>query len=257
MNTSYIKNLKLPIAIIGLGKSGHSALNLLLSMGFKKEAIILFDEKSTDAEIADPQDLLLKAPQTIVVSPGVTLELPWIKNFISSGVHVTSEISLAASLVTTEKIIGITGSVGKSTVTSILGAGVKSFDKNAFVGGNLGIPFCDYALKKIKGAPIADWVVLELSSYQLENCQFLNLEYSIITYLSSNHLERYKSLDDYYHTKLKITEITKNICLFNNTSHDCVTHAPHSKCQYKLINADNFSHKELLAELYEKNYQHL
>ncbi|MGZ3692596.1 MAG: UDP-N-acetylmuramoyl-L-alanine--D-glutamate ligase, partial [Pseudobdellovibrio sp.] len=250
MNTSYLKNLAAPIAIIGLGKSGSSALNLLLAAGRTKEEIILFDEKSTSAEIKSPEKLAEKTPKTLVVSPGVPLKSPWIKSLVDSGAHLTSEITLAASLMTSEKLIGITGSVGKSTVTSVLGAGALAFDPHAFVGGNLGTPFCDYALKRLNGEPTAQWVILELSSYQLENCNFLKLENSIITYLSSNHLERYKDLSEYYHFKLKITEITKNICLFNKTSPDCVAHAPHAKSQFRLINAENFSHKSLLPELF-------
>lgn len=250
MSTTYLKNLAAPIAIIGLGKSGKSALSLLLASGRKKEEIILFDEKSIDADLRAPEELIKNTPQTLVVSPGVSLRSDWMQTLLASGAHLTSEITLAASLITTEKIIGITGSVGKSTVTSVIGAGALACDANAFVGGNLGTPFCDYALKKINGGAVADWVIIELSSYQLENCNLLKLENSIITYLSSNHLERYKNLDEYYHTKLKITEITKNLCLFNKTSADCVTHAPRSRCDYRLINADNFSHKELLQELF-------
>ena len=70
-----------------------------------------------------------------------------------------------------------------------------------------------------------------------------------LTYLSANHLERYSSLSDYYHTKLKITEITTNICLFNRTSSDCVKYSALAKCQFSLINAETFSKKALLDEV--------
>ena len=250
MDLDYLLNLKTPIAIVGLGKSGNSAFNLLITAGTKNENLILFDEKSAQAQVNSVEALIALSPKTLVVSPGVALSSSWIRDLAAGGCQITSEISLAASLITTEKVLGITGSVGKSTVTSLLGAGALSFDTNAFVGGNLGVPFCDYALRKLKGEPTAKWVVLELSSYQLENSKLLKLENSIITFLSANHLERYKSLEDYYKTKFIITEITNGTCLLNSTSEDCVKYADvFSKSKFKLVNAENFSQKNLLAAL--------
>lgn len=250
MNTSYIKNLEAPIAIIGLGKSGASALSLLKKFGFNSNELVTFDEKDPAADYHSSEQILLCAPKTLVVSPGVPLKSSWIQKLVSCGAHITSEITLAASLLTTEKIIGVTGSVGKSTVVSLLGAGALSFDQNAFVGGNLGTPFCNYALGLISGAAKAKWIILELSSYQLENCAQLPLDYSIITFLSPNHLERYADLKEYYQTKFKITELTKEICLLNKTSTDCEKYAARSKCKFKMINADNFSNQKLLPQLF-------
>jgi UDP-N-acetylmuramoylalanine--D-glutamate ligase len=249
MNNGYIKNLKTPIAIAGLGKSGNSALNLLLECGFKREQIILFDEKAAQAEVSVKEELIKLNPQTLVVSPGVPLNSSWITELRNRGCHVTSEISIAASLLSNEKIIGITGSVGKSTVTSLLGVGALSFDPNAFVGGNLGTPFSDYALKKLRTGLTAKWLVLELSSYQLENCALLKLEHSIITFLSANHLERYKSIEDYYKTKFFITQITSGTCLLNKTSEDCVQYSNLSQSNYRLVNAETFAQKKYFAEL--------
>ena len=250
MNTTYIQNLKTPIAVVGLGKSGQSALNLLKAVGFSSEQLIRFDEKNPAAECTTPQQLRALNPGTLVVSPGVPLNSTWIRELTAQGTHLTSEISLAASLMTSEKIIGITGSVGKSTVASLLGVGARSFDPQAFVGGNLGTPFCDYALQILQGAPRASWVVLELSSYQLENCDTLKLDYSIITYLSANHLERYPSIEAYYRTKMKITSLTKNLCIINKTSADAVHFSSESKSEFKLINAANFSRQDLFPHVY-------
>lgn len=249
MNTGYLKNLKTPIAIAGLGKSGNSAVNLLLAAGFAKDQLILFDEKSPQAEVSEPQKLLDRKPKTVVVSPGVPMNSKWLQQLKAEGALITSEISLAASLITTEKIIGITGSVGKSTVTSLLGVAALSFDPHAFVGGNLGVPFSDYATKKIKGEMPASWVILELSSYQLENCKNLQLEHSIITFLSPNHLERYSSLEEYYSTKFIITDITKGVCIMNKTSEDCEKYASLSRSKVRFVNSQYFSKKEYLNNL--------
>lgn len=224
--SEFIKNLKTPIAVVGMGKSGEAARNLLLHFGFKPESVLTFDVKMDSADYKDPEEMMAKAsPQTLVVSPGVPLSSAWIQKARSHGVKITSEISLAASCLTSEKVMGVTGSVGKSTTVSLLGAGLAAFSNRSFVGGNLGIPFASYALEVLQGKrPRADWVVLELSSYQLENCEQLSLDFSAITYFTSNHLERYDSLEHYYRTKWSILEITKNAMLLNSEGGDLVEH---------------------------------
>ncbi len=250
LNTTWAKNLKTPIAIIGLGKSGLSALRFLKALGYKDSDLITFDEKNETAQISNSKALLLVKPQTLVVSPGVSLKTDWIKTLAAAGATITSEISLATFILTNEILIGITGSVGKSTVTSLLGEGAKKLDPNCFIGGNLGTPFCDYANEVLNGRPRAKWIVLELSSYQLENCEKLSLQYSAITFLSPNHLERYENLEEYYFTKLKITDITKDICVFNKTSEDAVKYSRESKCAITVVNSKNFTSTELLEKVF-------
>lgn len=220
----FIKNLKTPIAIVGMGKSGEAARRLLLLAGYAPESILTFDGKLESAHFRDPQALMSQgAPRTLVVSPGVPLASPWIQEARTKGVAITSEISLACATLENEKLIGITGSVGKSTTVSILGAGLHAFSKTGFVGGNLGTPFADYAADVLeKKRPRANWIILELSSYQLENCEGLELDYSAITYFTSNHLERYENLEHYYQTKWKILSLTKNVLLLNREGGDLV-----------------------------------
>lgn len=257
MNQTSFKNLKTPIAIVGLGKSGLSALTLLKAAGFSDSDLITYDDKDTSANFCQPAQLVAKNPQTLVVSPGVPLTTAWIQDLSKAGVFITSEISLATKVLTTEKLIGITGSVGKSTVTSILGAGAEADDENSFVGGNLGTPFCDYALSILKGKAAAKWVILELSSYQLENVHGLKLDFSAITFLSPNHLERYDNLEQYYHTKLKITAITKNLCVINKSSSDAVAFAKYAQCPVKFVNAQtdlSTDDKEKIALIGQHNH---
>lgn len=222
---NYFRSLKPPIGIVGMGKSGSSVLQLLMATKlYDSEQIVTFDQSPGKAKYHN-LDLFLKEvkPQTLVVSPGIDLRNPALIAYKEAGGAITSEINLASSFLTTEKLIGITGSVGKSTVTSLLGAGLSAFSKNFFVGGNLGVPFANYAFDLVsrKRAP-ADWVILELSSFQLENSSLLNLDYSGITYLSKNHLERYNSLQDYFETKWSILEKTAHKTLINAHSEDLV-----------------------------------
>ncbi len=248
-NPSWTKNLNKPIAIIGLGKSGLSAAHFLKTLGYYDEDIITYDDKDASAQFNTPDELVKKHPKTLVVSPGVPLKTGWIQKLIAEGSFLTSEISLATSVLTTEKLIGITGSVGKSTVTSILGEGAKVMDENCFVGGNLGTPFCDYANRIANGEKKAYWVVLELSSYQLENCDHLSLLGAAVTFLSANHLERYESLEHYYQTKMKITDMTKDFCVFNKKSEDAVQASRFSKCAAVLISCADFINQDLLSKI--------
>ncbi|MGZ3768401.1 MAG: UDP-N-acetylmuramoyl-L-alanine--D-glutamate ligase [Bdellovibrio sp.] len=222
----FIKNLKTPIVIVGMGKSGEAAYRLLLNAGFKPDSIFTFDSKLNIAKFNDSDTLMNKvAPKTLVVSPGVPLSSLWIQKAKENGVQITSEISLACSCLTTERVIGVTGSVGKSTTVSLLEAGLKAFSPNSFVGGNLGTPFASYSADILEGKRNrADWVVLELSSYQLENCEHLNLDYSAITYFTSNHLERYENIEHYYRTKWHILSLTKNTMFLNSEGGDLVSY---------------------------------
>ncbi len=214
-----LKNLKTPIVIVGLGKSGFSALNFLIKSGFDKSTVLTFDEKS-EADLKSWNDFEKIQIGTLVISPGVPPQSFPLQNLLQQGWQLTSEINLATTVLTDEVVIGITGSVGKSTVTSLLGAAALTEDPNAFVGGNLGIAFCEYAISILDCKPKAKIIILELSSYQLENCKNLKLDYSAITYLSANHLERYSTLDEYYLTKCQIGEMTKNLCVLNSASAD-------------------------------------
>lgn len=220
--SEYIKTLPKPIAVVGMGKSGNAARRLLWAAGILPSDIVTFDGKQAEAQYQNSTELMnVVRPRTLVVSPGVPLSSPWILEARQNGVHITSEINLACSVLDGENIIGVTGSVGKSTTVSILGAGLTSFSKKAFVGGNLGLPFADYAadvLEKIRLR--ADWVILELSSYQLENSEKLQLELAAITYFTANHLERYSDLNEYYDTKWKIAVLTRNQIVLNRHGGD-------------------------------------
>ncbi|MCK6597091.1 MAG: UDP-N-acetylmuramoyl-L-alanine--D-glutamate ligase [Bdellovibrionaceae bacterium] len=202
-----------PVGIIGLGKSGLSAKKLLSLVGYSSKEIVTFDNNPSGASSANTPDyscdqdfLSQSGVRSVIVSPGFPLEHTLIKSLREQGVKITSEINLASFFLKNENVIGITGSLGKSTTTSLIGAGLKAIDDKAFVGGNLGTPFCEYAINLVESSfkSRAQWLVLELSSYQLENMSELKLAIAAITYLTPNHLERYQNLEHYYETKWSI-----------------------------------------------------
>jgi UDP-N-acetylmuramoylalanine--D-glutamate ligase len=213
-----------PIAIVGLGISGESVNQLLQYCGVPRSEIILFDAKLTDSDYQDAEQMIReKKPKTLVVSPGVPLSLIWIENEKAKGTLITSELNLAYELLDQEKIIAITGSIGKSTTTCLIGEGLGSYLPNTFIGGNLGTPLARYALQKIsQKRKAAGWVVLELSSYQLENFTKLKADYSVFTYFTANHLERYPNKESYYSTKWSLLDHTSNGVIFNANGGDLI-----------------------------------
>lgn len=233
--------LKRPIAVVGLGLSGEAALRLLKQNGVKATDLIRFDDKPGTADYSDPEKMIQeRKPQVLVVSPGYPLSREWIQDFRESGGMVTSELALALQFLTTEKVIGVTGSVGKSTTVSLLEAGLKAFSPDSFVGGNIGRPLADYVCDLQEGKRnLSPWIVLELSSYQLENCGSLRCEYSAITYLTANHLERYPSQTAYYDTKWELVKRTIKAVVLNESGGDLAKYARGKRENAQLLWTDH------------------
>lgn len=202
-------------AIVGMGKSGVSALKLINLFKSEFELIETFD----DAQSSPPplsQELLTQLDfDSLVVSPGIPLSR--IHSLLTPGhrVRIVNEIDLATCFLETEIVIGVTGSVGKSTTVSLLGSALRSLDPDCFVGGNLGIPFCEYAIALVNGANRAKYIALELSSYQIESLQVLDLDIAAITSLVPNHLERYRDKAHYFETKLSLHNRSKSPLFLN------------------------------------------
>ncbi|MBX3041205.1 MAG: UDP-N-acetylmuramoyl-L-alanine--D-glutamate ligase [Bdellovibrionaceae bacterium] len=252
-----------------MGRSGLAAKKYLERKGLNPQEIVTFDAKSETADYRDPALMMSEVrPSVLVVSPGVPLSLPWIQEAQASGVRITSEISLACEALTSEKVIGVTGSVGKSTTVALLGAGATAFDPHAFVGGNFGVPFCEYAVDLLSGVrPKATWIILELSSFQLENCEGLSLNLGAITSLTANHLERYRDQEHYYETKGRLRNHCRGPIFLNRAGGDlegwAATHpghwvltdpsssllAPHDLGSAKLIGRHNQENLALAASL--------
>jgi UDP-N-acetylmuramoylalanine--D-glutamate ligase len=199
-----IFGMQAPVAVVGLGATGKALMRLFGAYGIDRSQYVTFDAIDASADFNDPVQLLKNArPATLIVSPGVPLASAWIADFKKSGGTLTSEFDLCSKLVTSERIVAVTGSIGKSTCTSLLGEALRVVDPNVFIGGNLGLAWANYfADLKLGLRQKSLWQALEVSSYQIEGWTApLNIESAILTYLSPNHLERYPSLTDYYAVK--------------------------------------------------------
>ncbi|MEY4513196.1 MAG: hypothetical protein RLZZ450_5318 [Pseudomonadota bacterium] len=193
------------VAVVGLGRSGLAVVRLLVDQGAQ---VIVNDARSQAelGEIASEAELLgatldlgghdaarLSKCALVVVSPGVP-RLPAFSELEQQGIPVVSEIELASWFIDST-VIAITGTNGKSTVTTLVGEMCKATGRPTFVGGNLGTPLCEAV-----GSPAAvgnGYVVVELSSFQLERIDKFRAQVGVLLNITDDHLDRYDGLADY------------------------------------------------------------
>ncbi|MCK9594596.1 MAG: Mur ligase family protein [Candidatus Omnitrophica bacterium] len=208
-NTGYFKDKK--ITVVGLARSGLACANLLYDLGAQvsvtdsrrdfqtqKNARLLRSAKIKRELGAHTQEFIA-GRDIIVISPGVpdtALPVVWSQQ---RGIPMISEIEVGWILCPAP-VIAVTGSSGKTTVTTLIGLILKAAGKRPFVCGNIGNPFTG-ELKKIRPC---DYVVLEISSFQLEKVQSFKPRISLITNVSKNHLDRYKGMREYIRAKKRI-----------------------------------------------------
>ncbi|QLB13365.1 UDP-N-acetylmuramoylalanine--D-glutamate ligase [Bisgaardia hudsonensis] len=202
MNNLY-QNKK--ITIIGLGKTGLSCVRYLQN---QQADIRVIDTRKnpTGIELLDKsiplytgglnQQWLLDS-DIIVISPGLAVKTPEIQTALQAGVEVIGDIELFCRAVT-KPIIAITGSNGKSTVTTLVTEMAKACGIKVGMGGNIGIP----ALSLLEQD--YDLYVLELSSFQLETTYSLKAAAATVLNVTEDHMNRYVDLEDYRQAKLKI-----------------------------------------------------
>jgi UDP-N-acetylmuramoylalanine--D-glutamate ligase len=208
-NSEYFKNKK--ITIVGLARSGVACANLLHGLGAHLSITDIHDNAQTREASANlcSSDILvelgkhsqdfIKQADLVVISPGVPLNsapINWAKEFAKP---VISEIEVASILCPAE-IIAVTGSNGKTTVTTLIGKVLAAAQKNVFVCGNIGNPFCGEVQKMEKG----DFAVLEVSSFQLETIKDFKPKIAVILNLTPNHLDRYNNMQEYLDAKQRI-----------------------------------------------------
>lgn len=136
--------------------------------------------------------------EMIIVSPGVPHDIEPIASAIRKGIPVMGELELASRMIDTP-MIGVTGTNGKSTVTSLLGSMIENGGFEVFVGGNIGTPLIAYA-----AGEKADYVVVEVSSFQLDTIETFSPFVSVVLNISPDHLDRYPDYETYVESKLRI-----------------------------------------------------
>jgi len=203
------------VVVVGLGRTGLSCARFLAAQGAR---VVVTDsradppglaglaalEKSLgtaiDARVGGFDERLLDAASQVVVSPGVSQREPFLVRARQKGLEIVGDIELFARAVR-GPVVGVTGTNGKSTVTTLIARMAETAGRRVRAGGNLGEPALDL-LAGVAG----ELYVLELSSYQLETTQSLKLKAATILNITPDHLDRYANVEEYAAAKARILE---------------------------------------------------
>lgn len=205
------------ILVLGLGDTGLSAIRWLARRGARLRAA---DTRAAPPALGAVRDAhpgvgislgafdeaLLEGVDTVVASPGVALREPVLRAALARGIEVVGDVEVFAREVAIvaprARVLGVTGTNGKSTVTALAAQMAVSSSRRALALGNIGVPVLD-ALDE-PGFGELEVIVVELSSYQLETTSSLRLDAAAVLNVTQDHLDRYDSLDAYAEAKARI-----------------------------------------------------
>lgn len=202
------EQLALRTLVVGLGATGLSVARYLMRQGVRvaiadsreqPPGLAQLQQEFADVAVflGDFEDAVFEQADQLIVSPGVPLSTPQIQSAIQRGVPVLGDIEMFARAVQAP-VVAITGSNGKSTVTTLVGEMAKASGCRVAVGGNLGTPALDLLEDEI------ELYVLELSSFQLETTSSLHTAVSAVLNVSADHLDRYPDIQAYADAKERI-----------------------------------------------------
>lgn len=198
------------ILVVGLARSGVAAAEFLAARG----ARVTINDAKPERELKDAASLrakgieviggnhpraLFETSDLIVVSPGVPLALEPFQQAKAAGVPIIGEVELAARFLR-GRLVGITGSNGKTTTTTLVGELLKDAGLSTLVGGNIGTPL----ISLVEASTDDSIAVVELSSFQLEAVEELHVNIALLLNITPDHLDRYDSMADYAAAKANI-----------------------------------------------------
>lgn len=239
------------IFILGLARSGYQAAKFLIARG---NEVILNDgkeESKLDPEqIAElrglgvqlvfgshPDDLLDESFDYLIKNPGVPIDHKYVLKARELGVEVINEVEMAYRLLPEGvKLIGITGTNGKTTTTTLTyNIMHKAFGDKVFLAGNIGYPLCSI-LNDVKSGDI---IVMEVSCQQLENLDQFNPDVALMTNLSPAHIDFLKSFENYKRVKAKLfkNQTSDNIAILNIDNEDVMNETKNIKSTVKYFSS--------------------
>jgi UDP-N-acetylmuramoylalanine--D-glutamate ligase len=193
--------------VLGLRRSGHAAALALARRGVRvvgvdRDAAVeagRLAEAGVEVHLGSEEERLVDAVELVVKSPGVPKEAPLVGAARARGLPVWSEVELGYRILD-RPILGVTGTNGKTTTSELLGAIFRAGGRGVAVAGNVGRALCE--LDEALAAD--DWVVCELSSFQLEDIHELRAPIAVLLNLEPDHLDRHDSFEDYRDAKLRL-----------------------------------------------------
>ena len=215
------------VLVVGLGKSGVACALFLEEQGARvavsdarteeqlPQQIPLLLDHGINVECGHHGERTFRDQDLIVISPGVPFDVPQLVQARAMGIPVIGEVELAARYLK-GNIVAITGSNGKTTTTALAGEIIAGAGRKALVGGNIGTP----AISFIETATEDTWIMLEISSFQLETIDRFHPKIAVVLNVTPDHLDRHYTFENYAAAKARIFE--------NQTAND-----------FAVLNADN------------------
>ncbi|OKH40978.1 UDP-N-acetylmuramoylalanine--D-glutamate ligase [[Phormidium ambiguum] IAM M-71] len=225
----------MPIAhIIGLGRSGNAAARLLKREGWQ----VTVSDRNNNPNLQQQSEQLIsegidvklgysleldspELPKLIVVSPGVPWDAPLLLRARELGIETIGEMELAWRYLRNIPWVAITGTNGKTTTTALIAAIFQAAGLNAPACGNIGFAACELALAETP----PDWVIAEISSYQIESSASVAPRIGVWTTFTPDHLSRHKTLENYFNIKAHLLLQSENQ-IFNGNDPYLQNHAP-------------------------------
>lgn len=204
------------VVVLGLGMTGLSAVRWAARRGARvtvadtradppRAAQLRAELPEVTVNTGPIADAMLTDAQLIIISPGLSKELPAIRAAVARGIELVGDIELfARSLPPAQKVLAITGSNGKTTVTSLTSELLRAAGLVVTSVGNIGEPVLDVLAAHEEGAPWPDAFVIELSSFQLETTASLEPVAATVLNVTENHLDRYAGIAEYAAAKARI-----------------------------------------------------
>jgi len=205
------------VLVLGLGDTGLSMAKWLARRG---ALVRVADTRAAPPRLADLKRSLPSVPANcgpfrdemfvdidlVAASPGVPLAEPAVRRVLDAGKKVVGDIELFAQALPERRarIIAVTGTNGKSTVTSLAGAMAKAAGLDCEVAGNIGPAVLDALMRREDAGRAAGLWVLEVSSFQLETTASLAADAAAVLNITEDHLDRYRSIDDYARAKARV-----------------------------------------------------
>lgn len=200
------------IVVLGLGVSGRAAMKFLLQQGAVvavSDSRHLPDLPVQDQDVIEAHGIAFEGGghsvafcagcDAVFVSPGIHPDIPILTELQQMGIPVIGELAIAAPYLT-ETVIGVTGTNGKTTVTALIGELLRTAGKKVFVGGNIGTPLLDYLRKGDQ----VEYLVLELSSFQLDSAGGFRPNIGVLLNVTPDHLDWHGSMAHYLDAKMKL-----------------------------------------------------
>ncbi|EKD37389.1 MAG: hypothetical protein ACD_75C01145G0001, partial [uncultured bacterium] len=231
MKTAAMIHPGVKVAVVGLGISGRAAVHYARQCGAEvrvsdsrpKQRFLVEEQKFLAAtnvlwEAGGHTLEFLRQADLILVSPGVNLELPVMRELRSAGLPLAGELGVAAGLITVP-VVAVTGTNGKTTVTTLIGELLRGSGRKPFVGGNIGTPVYEYLCRPAE----YDVVVVEVSSFQLESAGTFAPQVGVLLNITPDHLDRHGSLENYARVKMQLFKHQKpgDVAIINGDDRLC------------------------------------